>query len=198
MEIRNKFSRFMRFSATPLTALWLLAVGIPAPSAQARNYDNNFRLCASELLEAGIAAPVAADACAAALYPRDLTICVVRIDRETNIAAADALETCRQVRRPKDLAKCVVNISNGTQNAVVRDILDNCRLSLLPVRFSECVVGLNKEVDFSAGQVMATCIDASDRPRDLYPRTIVPVRPGNVLPEAIPVPDTLLPSSPIR
>lgn len=190
MEISTKFSRFIRFSATPLAALWLSVVGIPNQPAEARNYDNNFRLCASELLEAGIAASVAADACAAALYPRDLTICVARIDRETNIAAEDALATCRQVRRPKDLAKCVVNISNGTQNAVVRDILDNCRLSLLPLRFADCVVGLNKEVDFSAGQVMATCIDASDRPRDLYPRTIIPGRPGSVLPEAVPVPES--------
>lgn len=190
MEIYNKFSRFIRFSATPLTALWLLAVGIPNQPAEARNYDNNFRLCASELLKAGIAASAAADACAASLYPRDLTICVVRIDQETNIAAADALATCRQVRRPKDLAKCVVNISNGTQNAVEREILNNCRLSLLPERFAECVVGLNKEVDFSAGQVMATCIDASDRPRDLYPRTIIPGRPDSISPEAIPVPES--------
>lgn len=185
MRIFHPSSGLIRFSATPLATLLLIAVAIPSEPAAALP-RNNFQLCASQLLRAGISAAAATDACSAALYPRDLTVCVYRIDRETNIAAADALTTCKQVRRPRDLASCVINISNGTQNAPVPEILDNCRRSLLPVRFADCVVGINREVDFSASQIMASCIDGSDRPQDFYPL-------GVASPRSLPLPD-----SPIR
>ena len=191
MQIFHPSSGLIRFSGIPLATLWLMAVAIPSQPAAAYP-RNNFQLCASELLRAGISPAAATDACSAALYPRDLTICVVRIDRETNIAAADALATCKQVRRPRDLATCVVNIRNGTQNAPVPDILDNCRRSLLPVRFADCVVGINRELDFSATQIMASCIDGSDRPQDFYP-------PGISSPRSLPLPDAPIrvPSVPV-
>ena len=43
------------------------------------------------------------------------------------------------------------------------DKLNYCRLSLLPVRFAECVVGLRREIDVTPTQAMNTCIDGSDR-----------------------------------
>lgn len=196
MRRSQPLSGLFRLSATPLATLLLWTVAIPSLPASAI-YRNNFQLCASELLRAGISAAGASDACSAALYPKDLTICVTSIDRQTNIAAADALATCRQVRRPRDLAACVVNISKNTQSVAALDVLDNCRRSLLPVRFADCVVGLNREVDFSVAQVMATCIDGSDRPQDFYPLGADPRR-GVSVDRPIPVPLAPLPVAPIR
>ncbi|MCL1469508.1 hypothetical protein LAY57_02330 [Argonema antarcticum A004/B2] len=203
MRLSNKSFRLIGFWATPLWTLLSLTVAIPSQPAFAVQ-RNNFQLCASELLRGGISAAVAAEACAASLYPKDLTICVTQIYQQTNIAARDALSTCTKVRRPRDLATCVVNISNGTQNSLAPDVLDNCRSSLLPVRFAECVVGLNREVDFSVGQMMGTCIDASDRPQDFYPPGVVPrqtsspSRPILVPPNAPPFGPTRLPVVPIE
>lgn len=171
---RSSLFRSICFSATPLATL-LLTVSLPSPPAAAIHTNRgDYQLCARELLRLRISPEVAADSCAAALYPKDLTTCVYKINQRTNIAAVDALNTCRQVRKPRELANCAINISVGTQGAEGGDVLDNCRRSLLPVRFAECVVGLNREIDISAAQAMATCIDGSDRPRDFYPPVLVP------------------------
>ena len=195
MQIQLNPSNLIRFSATPVATLLLLAIAIPNQPAWA-THRNNFQHCAAQLLRFGIGAPVAADACAAALYPKDLSICVTGIAEYTNIAAADALATCRQVRRPRDLGKCVVTISTGTQNASPPDILDNCRRSLLPLRFADCVVGLNREVDYSPTKVMATCIDGSDRPQDFYPPSFAPRQNLQLPNRLIPVPQFTLPVAP--
>ncbi|WP_374800265.1 hypothetical protein [Aerosakkonema funiforme] len=185
----NKLSLLIRFWATPLATLCLLPYAWPTNPAGAVT-RNEFRRCASEMVRAAIPAAVAADACAASLYPEDLTRCVIGINQQTNIAAVDALSTCVTVRRPRDLATCVVNISNRTQNASPPDVLDNCRRSLLPVRFADCVVGLHGEVDISVSQVMRTCIDGSDRPQDFYPSSVAPRRTAPLLDRPIPVPQT--------
>lgn len=192
----SSFSRAIYLAATPLAMLFSFAIphtpvaatpnqqelnlsskaGVtPAPQQFLQKSNNDYQLCAAQLLRVRVSPEAAADACAAALYPRDLTICVVRINRETNIPAADALSRCRQVRRPRDLATCAINISTRTQGSAGADVLDNCRRSLLPVRFAQCVVGLNREIDFSVDRAMSTCIDGSDQPREFYPPNLVPV-----------------------
>jgi hypothetical protein len=153
-------------------------------STRVRTID--YQTCASNLTSAGIDAADAADACAASLYPQDLASCVSRIDSGTEIAAIDALSSCRDVRRPIELATCVNDIDNTANlvsntaadaSTVTSDtealvVLDNCRRSLLPTRFSACVVGLSREIDFSTVEALETCIAAGDRPRNLLPSFI--------------------------
>ena len=193
---RSPFSRAIYLAATPLAMLFTIGIpttpvaatpnrqepnlsskaGItPTPQPFLEKSNNDYQLCAAQLLRVRISPEAVADACAASLYPRDLTICVVRINRETNIAAADALSRCRQVRRPRDLATCAINISTRTQGSAGAEVLDNCRRSLLPVSFAKCVVGLNREIDFSVERAMSACIDGSDQPREFYPPNLVPV-----------------------
>lgn len=166
---RSTLFRLIAFCSTPLGTL-LLNVAIPS-TAMAATAKNDFRICTSELVRARVSPDAAADACSATLYPKDLAVCVYKINQETNIAAADALPWCAAVRRPRELAICVVNINTRTQGTASEAVLENCRRSLLPIRYAECVVGLNRGIDFSANQAMAYCIDGSDRPRAFYPPT---------------------------
>lgn len=182
---RRTVSGLIAFCWTPLATV-LFNVAIPSNSMAATS-KNDFRICTSELARARIAPEAAADACAATLYPKDLAVCVYKINQETNIAAANALPWCAAVRRPRELAICVVNINTRTQGTASEAVLENCRRSLLPVRFAECVVGLNRGIDFSATQAMGYCIDGSDRPRAFYPP--IPVPQGSQSdPVTIPVP----------
>jgi hypothetical protein len=49
-------------------------------------------------------------------------------------------------------------------------ILDSCRQSLLPGRFSECVIAVSRDVDKNnPSQALQTCLSAEDFPRDLFP-----------------------------
>lgn len=48
--------------------------------------------------------------------------------------------------------------------------LDSCRRSLLPKRYSECVIALNRNIEGMLPETaMATCLSAEDFPRDLFP-----------------------------
>jgi len=169
---RSNLFRLIAFCSAPLGTL-LLNVAIPS-SSMAATPKNDFRLCTSELVRARVSPDVAADAYSGVLYPKDLAACVYRINQETNIAADNALPWCTAVRRPRELAICVVNITTRTQGTASEVVLESCRRSLLPVRYAECVVGLNRGIDFSANQAMAYCIDGSDRPRQFYPPVPVP------------------------
>ncbi|MBF2004310.1 MAG: hypothetical protein IGS49_02220 [Chlorogloeopsis fritschii C42_A2020_084] len=150
-------------TAPTLTMLGWLAMALPS-MASYESYGNpqDYRICASQLLKAGIATESATEACANALRPRDLSSCVVRIERQTQIAAVDALSRCRQARRPEDLRRCVVSISQNTKETVNPAVLDYCGRSLLPVRFAQCVVGLRLATNLDPSQALDTCIDGSD------------------------------------
>ncbi|WP_009630655.1 hypothetical protein [Synechocystis sp. PCC 7509] len=160
---RNSKFNWLPLVASPLVVLGLalnfpvLAASVPA------SYRNDYRFCAARLLALNISADAISTSCATALQPKTLSNCVYDIQRQTNILATDALNTCRQVRQPQDLATCVVGISINSQEDTIAEVLDYCRLSLLPVRFAECVVGLRQEIDVTPIQAMNTCIDGSDR-----------------------------------
>lgn len=192
-------SRSVRFSIVPLVIGSLMAVSAPAKAAllddvffrntvDEADYDN----CARALADAKIAPAEAASACANALRPKDLGVCVTRINRN-NISGADALSVCSQVRRPVDAATCVVNIRTKAAQTALVDILDSCRRSLLPDRFGKCVVDLHTELKLPTKQAIDTCIDATDRAQDLPP---TPLPSGSVTPPAttIPAPTTPTPS----
>ncbi len=141
---------------------WLAAI---APGMSLTDsYSNDYRACAGQLLKVNINSASALPACAKALYPRELSTCVVKISKETQINAVDALASCRQARRAEELATCVVGISQNNKGVVNPAVLNYCGRSLLPVRFAQCVVGLRSEVkDLDPTQALDTCIDASDR-----------------------------------
>lgn len=48
--------------------------------------------------------------------------------------------------------------------------LEYCRLSVLPIRYSECVIGLGRQMDFPVGRLLETCIEAETFPPSLFPR----------------------------
>lgn len=180
--------------APALAMLGLLATALPSRAvvtATSYNQDvntsyyNEYRVCAARLLRVNVSAEAASQACARALRPRDVSLCVVTIQKHTQIPSADALSSCTRARLPRDLASCVVGINRYNKEAVNPMVLTYCGRSLLPVTFAQCVVGLRAEIDFSSTQAMDTCIDASDRVSGFLP-TFIPASAGT-LPNAVPV-----------
>jgi hypothetical protein len=168
-------------------------VGSSLPGmAVTASYANDYRVCAGRLLSVGVTPDAASVGCANALRPKELSLCVSRIQKQTQIAATDALESCKQARRPEDLAACVVGISANAKEAVNPAALGYCSRSLLPVRFAECVVGLRAETDSAPVQAMDNCIDASDRAVSGYLPSFIPATRSqqNIQPvfESTPIP----------
>ncbi|MCP2731979.1 hypothetical protein [Limnofasciculus baicalensis] len=157
---RLNLSSLGKFFVSQLATASLLALTIPITPAQAD--VTPFEICSAELLRVQLSREVAASACAEALSPDDLSLCVLKIKDLTPIPANNAVESCRRVRRPLELASCVVDISDRIKNAEGISVLDYCRRSLLPLRFSECVIGLSTEIDFSPPKALQTCIAAED------------------------------------
>lgn len=156
---------------------------------------NNYYKCTSELIDVNVRAEEAERACSRALHPEKLAECVVKINRRTDISSRDALEICSGVRRPLELATCVVDISERTQAGAAFRIMNNCRRSLLPVRYSQCVVGLNRRLDISVVRAMDSCIEAGTRGRELDP-SFVPSERQPLLPPS-PTPSPANPTTPL-
>ncbi|MTJ08561.1 hypothetical protein [Anabaena sp. UHCC 0204] len=152
---------FRTFTASFITIGGLLTSILPTLGVT-DSYRNDYRVCAAQLLSLGVTANQAAQSCAVALRPRELSSCVAKIHKLTQITPVDALYSCQQARRPQDLATCVVSISKSYQGSANPATLTSCGRSLLPVTFAECVVGLRREIDLSPTQALDTCIDASE------------------------------------
>lgn len=191
--LKNKTIRL--FVPALAVAGWM-AMPLPGIAVTA-TYANDYRVCAGRLLSVGVTADAASQGCANALRPRELSLCVSRIQRQTQVAATDALASCNQARRPEDLATCVVGISANVKEAVNSAALNYCNRSLLPVRFAECVVGLRAETDSAPVQAMDNCIDASDQAVSGYLPSFIPATRSqqNIQPvfETTPIP-----SNPLR
>lgn len=169
----------MRSAVASIVSGSLVGLAIPARAAVLDDIfirpgvdEADFASCARDLTRGRVTAAVAADACAKAIRPRDLGICVERITRN-NVSGDDALSVCRQVRRPVEAANCVTEIARRAPSTATVNVLDGCRRSLLPERFSRCVVDLSRELKLATDQSIANCIDATDRSRDLLP-TVLP------------------------
>jgi hypothetical protein len=135
-----------------------------------RRVGIDYSICAGELLDRGIAPDPVAIACSQAVVPADLSLCVAKISRLTPVTANDALVACNRVRRPLDLSTCVVDIYSRTQGdkpivvaSSANVVLDNCRRSLLPLRFADCVTGLSQQISFSPDAALRSCIAAEER-----------------------------------
>ncbi|HBL61945.1 MAG TPA: hypothetical protein DDZ80_27105 [Cyanobacteria bacterium UBA8803] len=157
---KSHFPSVWKFCVSQLTTAGLIALAIPSHPATAG--VDQFQICAAELLRADVSREVASRVCGEALYPKDLSLCVLKIRDLTPIAANEALNACRRVRRPRELASCVVNINKYTPDPEALSVLDHCRRSLLPLRFAECAIGLSREIDFSPARALETCIAAED------------------------------------
>ena len=131
----------------------------------------DFQACAAAMLDEGISAEIAAFACGTARQPDDLADCVVGIE-DVELAATDVLTACRRSRRPIEVAGCFNQIQEDRQDGdvtVAANVLENCRRSLLPERFADCVIGLRSEITFPISSAMDNCIAAGNRPRAAIP-----------------------------
>ncbi|NJN87408.1 MAG: hypothetical protein HC881_15250 [Leptolyngbyaceae cyanobacterium SL_7_1] len=160
----------MRGITIPVVLLGLSITILPATansypdSSRFEPSSEEFQTCASQLLAAGVAQPQVAITCARTLHPTELSDCVATIEATTELNAEDILARCERVRRPAELATCVTDINTGRGDAIALDVLDYCRRSLLPIRFSNCVLGVGSEVNFESTAVaLEACISASDR-----------------------------------
>jgi len=159
--------------AAPVLAIaGLLTNIVPSVAITPFYTTNDYKACATQLLNAGVTPQAAAQGCASAIRPRDLSYCVASIKQHTQILPGDAVVACSQARRPEELAKCIVGISKNTNNTVNPDVLSYCGHSLLPVAFGQCVVGLREKIDLSPIDAMDTCIDSGDRAGGIAATTI--------------------------
>lgn len=143
-----------------LTILPLINLAIPSPVKAER--WNQFSICAVELQRSGIAPDKAGNACAHALDPQELSLCVIKIGYLTSIKGEDALNNCMKVRRPVEFATCITDIHYEINTADINTVMDHCRRSLLPNRFSECVIGINRYLSLSPADSLHQCISTDE------------------------------------
>lgn len=141
---------------------------LSAPNAIA----NDFASCTSSLIDAGLEGSAAAGACGKALHPTDLSSCTLDITRVADVGADQALVACQSDRRPTELATCVSDIHRGLEVADSTAVLNNCRRSVLPVRFADCVVGIANAAALTTADSLNQCIAAGYRPEDVAPTFI--------------------------
>jgi hypothetical protein len=161
--IKSQKQMISKIYAAPVVVMTTLLTNMLPSHAVIDSYRNDYRTCAAQLKKAGVTPQAASQGCANALRPRELSVCVAKITKQTQIPAADALYSCSQARRPEDVATCVVGISKNTKQENNQATLGYCGRSLLPVTFAECVVGLRKEIDLEPLQALDTCINTNER-----------------------------------
>ncbi|NES90732.1 MULTISPECIES: hypothetical protein [Okeania] len=148
----------------------LLIVNPELATAQANK--KSFKICSEELLSVGLSEAEVANACGAALKPRGLSGCVTKIYDSTTeeLSAEDILFNCQRVRRVDELGTCVETINESIQDkSNEAAILESCRLSLLPERFSSCVVGLSANVELTTEELLSNCLNPDAEISDISP-----------------------------
>ncbi|PSN18714.1 hypothetical protein C7271_11040 [filamentous cyanobacterium CCP5] len=133
---------------------------------------NDYGSCSRRLLNAGIATDEAATACARALHPDRVASCVVGITAATALAPDDVLSACSRDRRPQETASCVTDIHRELGLAESKRVLETCSLSLLPLSYSDCVVGLSRTIELATEESLGYCISAGYQPENVAPTFI--------------------------
>ncbi|PSR17589.1 hypothetical protein C8255_11805 [filamentous cyanobacterium CCP3] len=141
---------------------------LSAPSAVANDYE----ACANSLIEAGLDGAAAAAACGKALNPADLSSCTLDVTGIGDINVEQALVACQSDRRPKELATCVSDIHQSLEVASSTAVLNGCRRSVLPLRFSDCVVGVATAAELAVVNSLLQCSAAGYVPTDVAPTFI--------------------------
>ncbi|MGD1906115.1 MAG: hypothetical protein ACFB0C_08995 [Leptolyngbyaceae cyanobacterium] len=155
----------------PFVAAGLMVGPIGIEPAQATDYDT----CVGDLLTLDLDRETVASACALAYRPQEVSGCVTGVMAETNIAPRDALSACSRDRRPPEVATCVTSIHTNLTVADLPEslsVLDHCHRSLLPVRYSECVLAVGLIAEFTTADALDRCISAGYRPENVAPTYI--------------------------
>lgn len=193
MNANQRSHRFIYFSAGMIALSGLVAVAFPGtPAIAAKDSRDDFRRCAANLARLELPEEEVVSACSRAFNPQGLWNCVTDVTRG-GYTATDALNACRQVRQPEEMASCVSSIRRTLRETSAPEILDSCRRSLLPVRYSDCVVGVSRGGADVATNALRTCNDELYFPREVDP-TFIPYTADQ--PSLI-TPDTLAPTAPV-
>ncbi len=173
MKFQTLSHRLTCFSAAvtlPAGLFFLLSSLRPVEAA----IGGEFQVCAEELEQAGLPTDQVAAACADALRPKDLSLCVLSMTQQVGVPAEEALFNCYRDRRPLELATCVVDINQFLIADNLSLIVENCRRSLLPLRYSECVVGLTNTIREAIAPISALdqCLSA-----EAFPESLAPIEP---------------------
>jgi hypothetical protein len=166
-----------------------IAVGFPA--IPAKDSRDDYRRCIAQLTQLKLSPEDSLAACGQALTPEYVATCTMKVSSR-GYEPAIALAACRQVKRPEDMAHCVVDIRNDLKALDATSVLDNCRRSLLPIRYSDCVIGMSRASAAIAPTALSTCIDTQYLPREVDATFI----PYGATPTAPTVPEVAPPQRP--
>ncbi len=153
--------RWLSLTVIQLVTGGLLGMTIPRGQALA---GNPYQTCAEEMLEIGISSEIAANVCAGALKPKNLSRCVSKI-YENAIEGVDPsfiLFNCQRVRRPEELGTCVGDILENIPDASEEIVIESCRRSLLPERYASCAIGLYEQLGLTSTDIFATCLNPQE------------------------------------
>jgi len=163
------FARFpypaIQFAVAGMVAYPALAL---APAALASD-RNGYSRCTTDLLALEFSEATVAEVCARAFEPEEVSACVVAVAAVPTVDPNQALTACRRDRRPDEVATCVTTIH---QDLLVEDssqVVENCHLSILPERYSQCVVGLGLTTELGTAASLEECIAAGYDPEDITP-----------------------------
>jgi len=162
----------LRWPTIRFPLLGWLAIPTPATIAPPAG-ANQYHTCARDLTAAGIAPEAARSTCAKALHPAEMAACVESVAEVTEAAPDQILSACSQDRRPQEMASCVSDIYTTLAGAEALPVIESCRRSILPQRYSACVLGLAEALDLSRDEALSSCLSAGYRPTDLDP-TFIP------------------------
>lgn len=104
--------------------------------------------------------------------PMDLGRCVVDINKQAlNLNKSNPPKTTATTSETIPSENMTVTTeTESTKVSPLMTALQTCQSSLLPLRHSECVIGLSRTPQpFNAVKAMETCLSAEDFPRDLFP-----------------------------
>ncbi|MGF1494989.1 MAG: hypothetical protein ACFBSC_21600 [Microcoleaceae cyanobacterium] len=157
------------FAAIAASAASVSLISVPVAAFPSFDLltEKDYARCTTELQSVGLSADLIAQGCAAVIRPQNLSACVTRMNREVAIDPQDALVSCVGVRRPEELATCVVNITQSTGEANPLNVMNSCRRSLLPERYSFCVLGISQEGGIGVDQALETCLNPPEQFLDL-------------------------------
>lgn len=111
-------------------------------------------------------------ACYQVRRPIDLANCVVDIHRAVPAiaAAGPSANTTGEPSTNITAPATKQDTKTPTPPELSLQTLDSCRKSLLPGRFSECVIAASRDVvGETPAEALDTCLSAEDFPRDLFP-----------------------------
>ena len=153
------------FGSAPLGVAMGMTLLICPASAEA-----DFAGFTAGMMEAGIAEDSAIAACSSSRVPDSLGACVVDVSESTGLAASSALLMCERSRRPTEVADCTINIHDAYFESPSTKVLENCGRSLLPARYSTCVVDIVDATEVAVDTALDQCIRAGYRPWRIEPR----------------------------